>query len=272
MVAAPIATTWPALTATTGHRLAWSWRELLLALVRDLSVPHSDRNFGWSPALFAGDRRGGEHVEAVTALCLDYDSGEQDLDAVCAAWGEWRGLVHSSKGHTPEAPRLRVVLPLASPTDAAGHARLAAWAIERQPMLDRHARDASRFWWWPSTTSGVACHRWLRGRLLRVSDAPEPPPRPPPRPIEPGTVTDRYAAGALRRAVDNVISASIGDRHGTLCREAYSLARLVVAGGLTEGDVTDALIDAALAAGKPEGEAVRAVRDGLRAGSRRATG
>jgi len=267
-----IATSWPSVTCVTGHRIWWSWRDLLLAIVRDLGRPHPERCHGWSPALFAGNRRGLDHLETVTALCLDYDAGEQSLEDVTSAWSNWRGLVHSSKSHTTAHPRLRVVLPLAEPVDVAGHRRLSAWAVGRSAGLDVGATsDPARLWWWPSTVTGEHCYAWLRGRLLRLRDAPPIPP-PPVRPPRSGPrqgAATRYAEAAVRSAGDRIASASVGDRHATLLREAWSLSRLVRDGLLDEGGVVSELTAAALEAGKPEREVERAIRDAFRAAARR---
>ncbi|MFT8247253.1 hypothetical protein [Roseomonas sp. BN140053] len=90
--------------------------------------------------------------------------------------------------------------------------------------------------------------------------APEqlmPPPRPEPNPA---ALTrgagggDRYAWAALTRACTNIATAPVDSRHPTAVSEAWSLARLVVAGLLTGDEVVRAVDGALQQAGKPAGE------------------
>jgi hypothetical protein len=73
--------------------------------------------------------------------------------------------------------------------------------------------------------------------------------------------SETYSRAATRSAAQVVSTATEGARHGTLCREAFALARL----SLAEEDITEALLPAALTAGLPEREAVRAIHDAVRA-------
>jgi hypothetical protein len=74
---------------------------------------------------------------------------------------------------------------------------------------------------------------------------------------------DRYVAGAVRRARENVREATQGMRHETLLRESFALARF----GFNEQQVATALLDPFLAVAgverRPEGE--RAIRDAVAA-------
>lgn len=64
----------------------------------------------------------------------------------------------------------------------------------------------------------------------------------------------RYAAAALARAAATVAAAPVKTRHPTALREAWSLARFVRAGLLTEAEVREAIGAALEAAGKTRGE------------------
>jgi hypothetical protein len=82
-----------------------------------------------------------------------------------------------------------------------------------------------------------------------------PPPRPPAPLPQPGdTRAARYASAALRNATSRIHAAGIGRRHGRILQEARGLARFIAAGLLTARTVSDALIGAGCAAGKPEDE------------------
>lgn len=64
----------------------------------------------------------------------------------------------------------------------------------------------------------------------------------------------RYALAALSRSVAEVASAAEGDRHATAKSAAWSLARLVRAGLLTEAEVKRTIGSAIAAAGKDASE------------------
>ncbi|MBX6745706.1 MAG: hypothetical protein IRY87_27065, partial [Acetobacteraceae bacterium] len=95
---------------------------------------------------------------------------------------------------------------------------------------------------------------------LALAPAPRVLPALPARRITGDDGRDRYAAAALARAAANVASAPVKSRHPTAKREAWSLARFVRAGLLTEAQVKEAIGAALEAAGKDrsEGEKVAA--------------
>jgi hypothetical protein len=80
-----------------------------------------------------------------------------------------------------------------------------------------------------------------------------------------GNKADRYAAAALRSAVDRVKSAGEGARNHTLNSEAYGLARLVHTGLLGGQEVADALAAAAMAAGLRPKETVLTLKSAFKA-------
>ncbi|MBP0445018.1 hypothetical protein J8J14_09520 [Roseomonas sp. SSH11] len=87
---------------------------------------------------------------------------------------------------------------------------------------------------------------------------------PPARPITPPPAPNtregsRYARVALTAATVKVASAPVDSRHPTAVAEAWSLARLVNAGLLTEGEVKSALGWALERAGKTREEAEKIV-------------
>jgi hypothetical protein len=67
-----------------------------------------------------------------------------------------------------------------------------------------------------------------------------------------------------------VATAGKGQRNGVLNRAAFSLGRFIGSGDLLEGDVTDALLGCAIAAGLHQKEAAATIASGLRAAVRRA--
>jgi len=84
----------------------------------------------------------------------------------------------------------------------------------------------------------------------------EPPPRA--QASQPRIATeangDRYVRAALMRACTRIATAPVDSRHPTAVSEAWSLARLVVAGLMTADEMIRAVDGALQQAGKPAGE------------------
>ncbi len=102
--------------------------------------------------------------------------------------------------------------------------------------------------------------RW-RARVLPLPRQPEAGPRPAWRSGVGEARGERYAAAALRSAVERVAGALPGERNNTLFREAASLARLA---GLDPSEIAAALTEAALSAGLPQSEVEATIRSALR--------
>lgn len=183
---------------------SWTLETLHRALTMQRPKPADKRQCpAWSPVKLkpGATKRGLDSVAEVSCLVLDYD-GTAD---VSSALDVWRGnclLWHTSWSHTPEIPRFRVVLPLASPIPAGTWRHCYAWAGERDPRIDRQCSDASRLWFLPVVGPGFGAG-FLPGPLLDLS-AIKPPPPPAPRrtaPLPPGAPSLRYAEPAAREAL-----------------------------------------------------------------------
>jgi len=85
----------------------------------------------------------------------------------------------------------------------------------------------------------------------------------------PGERSTAYAAAALHEETRIVAAARLGTRNDTLNRAAFSLGQLVGAGMLSPPAVITALMSAAERCGLPDGEAIRTIRSGMTAGTRR---
>ncbi len=85
----------------------------------------------WSPALYrpGARKRGKEGVTHVSCLVLDFDDGTSIREAT-TTWSAWFHLVYTTWSHTPEAPRFRLVLPLAFAVSAEDWAKVWSWAEE----------------------------------------------------------------------------------------------------------------------------------------------
>jgi hypothetical protein len=148
----------------TGRRCAASWwrgfrdREgvhtspdvdaLCAALVRPrLSAGGKVDSPAWSPTRYReGAARGVGGVVALSCLVLDYDDGTAP-EVGRAPWMQWRHVWHTSWSHTPEAPRWRLVVPLAVDVEAEHWPAVWAWAAGRAAgVVDRACKDPSRLW------------------------------------------------------------------------------------------------------------------------------
>ncbi|MYW04571.1 bifunctional DNA primase/polymerase [Streptomyces sp. SID3343] len=106
---------------------------------------------------------------------------------------------------------------------------------------------------------------WLTG-LLR------PAPLPPQEPVQIAIPNDRHSAyleAAVSGQVDRILN-SASDRHNiAVYLSAVALGQLVAGGELSEVDVTNRLMSAALQVGQGDREAQRTIRSGLAAGKGR---
>ncbi len=126
---------------------------------------------GWSPVIYSPPKRDRDNIKSVNALVLDYDKGAT-FDLVVALWVAHYGLVYTTKNHTDEEHRLRVVLPLSRPVTADEYdaiwRRANARSHAAQLTPDKQARDASRFWYDPTRPIGTWRAERLSGEVLDV--------------------------------------------------------------------------------------------------------
>lgn len=128
-----------------------------------------------APRVEPGDVRGRPagkaHVETIGAVVLDFDGGVA-VEAAVAAWRLCFGLVHTTRKHRADAPRLRVILPTSRPMTPDEHAIVWAWAAARALAVghkaDRSTKDASRFWYVPGPAGGPFEAVDLDGELVDV--------------------------------------------------------------------------------------------------------
>ena len=119
-------------------------------------------------------------------------------------------------------------------------------------------------------------YRWISfsGDLAPLPQHWEARLREPERLTRPGPVPaqtvrgGRYAVGALRRQLGELLGAREGTRNDTLNKSAFSLGQLVGAGMLDEESTAAVLEDAGQRIGLNAGEVRRSVASGLRAGAR----
>ncbi len=194
------------------------------------------RHPGWSPAEFDPPQRNLDNVKKIHALVLDYDNKTQSQDRVAEPitvedatemFGDYMGVIHTTRHHTKEWPRFRVILPLTKALDRLGFATLWQAAARRWPGLDPLPKDPSRFWYTP----GVADHEGasfeavtLKGAWLDPVEfcekAPKPVMVPTPGSSPPGTNLEARARAYVEK-MPPAVSGSGG--HGALFAVARKL-------------------------------------------------
>ena len=110
----------------------------------------------WSPVQLDEPRRVAANVAHVSALVLDYD--DEAALPLGEALGKWQGLAragYTTWSHTEEAPRCRVVLPLARPVPGAWWSLLYRDVLQEQGKgADRACSDPSRAYYLPAQGAG----------------------------------------------------------------------------------------------------------------------
>lgn len=91
-----------------------TWDEFAAILTRTPPETDDKASQGWyCPAEFNPRRRHSENFVARHALTLDYDVvTPAQIKRILAAFAEYEYVVYTTWSHTPEKPRLRVVMPL----------------------------------------------------------------------------------------------------------------------------------------------------------------
>lgn len=136
----------------------------------DLSPNKRDQP-AWSPWTFDGPRSNATAV-AAAAVGVEYD-GTTSIEDIRRVWAPWTHAAHTTWSHTPESPRVRVVVALerpVTPTTWPG-----VWAALRavDDRIDRKCSDPARLWFLPSTRPGVVFEGWSsEGARWPVGDEP----------------------------------------------------------------------------------------------------
>ena len=116
-----------------------------------------------------GGRRKKDCVVFRSALTLDMDHAVGDVPEQMELFFVLRCLIYSTHKHTPEAPRFRLVIPLArnvSPDEYAAVARKVAEDIGME-LFDDTTYEPSRLMYWPSTSAdGEFVFRDVAGEIL----------------------------------------------------------------------------------------------------------
>lgn len=127
-----------------------------------------------------------------------------------------------------------------------------------------HPRTGRPYRWLGPLTGELARLPRYWVKRLREPDRPALPARVPVEAVR-GT---RYAQGAVRRELAELLGIEEGERNHTLNKSAFVIGQLVGAGMLDGEDATAVLEEAGQRIGLSPGEVRRSVASGLRAGAR----
>jgi hypothetical protein len=160
MNAAPaVITRWNRLNDTAGEPVGTTWDRFFATLAAAPAYLGDDQHPGWSPCTCTPCIRADANVVGIGALVLDYDSGTS-LDAAADLWGECLGLIHTTRKHTAESHRFRVILPFSRVLTPAEYPIVWRWAQKLASSagqrIDASTKNPSRFWYLPGVSVGGA--------------------------------------------------------------------------------------------------------------------
>lgn len=102
-----------------------------------------------------GGRRKKDCVMFRSALTLDMDYATEDITEQLELFFDFRCLIYSTHKHTPEKPRLRLVIPLTRTVSADEYVAVARKVAEDigMELFDDTTYEPSRLMYWPSTSA-----------------------------------------------------------------------------------------------------------------------
>lgn len=116
-----------------------------------------------------GGRRKKDCVLFRSGLSLDMDYATGDIPEQLEMFFDFRCLIYSTHKHTPENPRLRLVIPLSRNVTADEYMAVARRVAEEigMELFDDTTYEPSRLMYWPSTSSdGEFVFRDIDGEIL----------------------------------------------------------------------------------------------------------
>ena len=116
-----------------------------------------------------GGRRKKDTVISRSAITLDMDYGTPDILDELEMFHDMQCIVYSTHKHTPDSPRLRVIIPLTrevTPDEYASIARRIAANIGIE-LFDDSTYEPSRLMYWPSTSAdGEFVYKEIDGQII----------------------------------------------------------------------------------------------------------
>ena len=226
-------TFWDNLLTTKGRvntKAGFTWEKIFAMFKAPQRFLGDREHGGWSAAMFDPCERAKDNVVGVSAIVLDYD-GTTSIDEAARLWSEYYGFIHTTRKHTKEIPRFRVILPFGRMVAASEYAEI--WKrinAKAGGKLDPAPKDPSRFWFIPGSVDPSAYEiRHLEGQIMDpdvVLDEPDPEagvcgthaPR-----FEPDTSAKRLRAIAYIAKMPGAVSGQHG--HDATWRAALALVR-----------------------------------------------
>lgn len=113
----------------------------------------------WSPVSLSFPKRTDKNVVRVSLLVLDFDESalaKPSIETLREVFGGWAGFSHTTKRHTEDNPRARIVLRLSEDVDVKTFKKLWKWAEKYSSdaglVIDPACKDASRMYFVPFST------------------------------------------------------------------------------------------------------------------------
>ena len=163
-----------------------TWKRKVIdteSMLHMLQHPGDKKNTSRTPCLFFGKLKDGirskETVVSKSAIVLDADHAQSFFaDFTSMALDAWEHYMHTTYSSTPEAPRYRLIVPLAEDVSPSEYTFLAdilmAYLSKDEPdLFDKTAREPSRLFFAPAVhpdrkdTYSYVAHE---GRLMRPSE------------------------------------------------------------------------------------------------------
>ncbi len=210
-----------------------------------------------------------QHPDASVAIrcdglvVIDVDPGG-DLAALVAEFGD---LPETRSQSTPRGGRhllfrVPAYVRIGNSTKGIGSpVGIDVRAGERGYIVVAPSTNGTGAYRWENTGEIADAPPWLVAALTRTDPASSPATS---RML--AASTSAYGHAALDAEANAVRGAAEGGRNNRLNEAAFALGQLAAGGELVEGDAEEALVQAALACGLPQAEAIRTMRSGLEAG------
>jgi hypothetical protein len=235
------------------------------------------------------------NVSAVSCMVLDIDEGSALSDVVARVKGHgYRAALHTTWSHSPGQHKARVVFPFAEdcPADRWAEVWRCAdqWARSWGATIDASCKNPARLYFLPALPADGWRERrsWFRGEVFEgeamrwrwlvanyLPAATLTAHCPPRQKVAPWFGEDvrayegdekkrrAYALGVIRARCAEL---SKGSRNKGCFRAGIAIARLAIAGALTEDEGVAAVVAAAVAPDFGQAEAVTAINNGLAIG------
>jgi hypothetical protein len=232
------------------RQLHTSWPAVVKSLTRHLHLVDKHSAALWSPARFArGSTRKKEAVEQVSVGVFDVDDGT-DASTVEYWLGDLEYVIVSTFSHTPNHPKLRVIIRLAEPIPLADFDQV--WRRANQHLMHGHVdpstKDASRMFYRPSCPPNaepvavVHVGQPLDWRALPGLPVLKAMPRRTPAAAVDASDDHKRASSMLAKWERELAGMpSNSGRHNRLLELAHAAGGLVASGLLIESEVVDSL-------------------------------